>query len=72
MASGEGRVTLSAAVPIELKERVQEIAQKHRWTLSQTIVVFLEEYLDEWEQSIDKGFNPTQKPVNKGNKRKKD
>lgn len=72
MASGEGRVTLSAAVPIELKERVQEIAQRHRWTLSQTIVVFLEEYLDEWEESVDKTFNPTQKPVNKGKKRKND
>lgn len=72
MASGEGRVTLSAAVPIELKERVQEIAQRHRWTLSQTIVVFLEEYLDEWEESVDKTFNPTKKTVNKGKKRKND
>jgi hypothetical protein len=70
MPTGEGKVTLSAAVPIELKERIQDIANKQRWTLSQTMVVFLEEYLEEWEKTIGEGFKPTQKQSNKQNKRK--
>lgn len=52
MPISEGKVTLSAAVPIGLKERIQEIASEKRWTLSQTIVIFLEEYLDEWEREL--------------------
>jgi len=51
-ATSEGKVTLSAAVPIELKERIQHIATERRWTLSQTVVVFLEEYLEAWEEEL--------------------
>lgn len=60
MPVSEGKVTLSAAVPLELKERIQKIATERRWTLSQTVVVFLEEYLDEWEKSL-KPSNPSPK-----------
>lgn len=52
MPVSEGKVTLSAAVPVELKERIQRIASEKRWTLSQTLVIFLEEYLDEWEKDV--------------------
>ncbi len=52
MGVSEGKVTLSAAVPIELKERIQRIGLSKRWTLSQTLVVFLEEYLDAWEKDL--------------------
>lgn len=52
MASSEGKVTLSAAVPIELKERIQHIASERRWTLSQALVVFLTDYIDTWEVEL--------------------
>jgi hypothetical protein len=52
MPVSEGKVTLSAAVPLELKEKIQRIATERRWTLSQTVVIFLEEYLDEWEKTL--------------------
>ncbi len=55
----DGKVTLSAAVPIELKERIQHIATERRWTLSQTVVVFLEEYIEVWEDEL--GINPPNK-----------
>ncbi|NEO34379.1 MAG: hypothetical protein F6K36_29070 [Symploca sp. SIO3C6] len=64
MASKDGKITLSAAVPIELKERVQRIARLRRWTLSQTIVIFLEEYLDALEEKLgieEEGVIPTNK-----------
>lgn len=52
MATSEGRVTLSAAVPVELKERIQHIAKERRWTLSQALVAFLEDYLEAWEKEL--------------------
>ncbi len=61
MPISEGKVTLSAAVPIELKERIQRIASEKRWTLSQTLVIFLEEYLDDWESDLGKESKPSSK-----------
>lgn len=52
MTSGEGKVTLSAAVPTELKERFQRIAAEKRWSLSQTLVIFIEEFLPHWENEL--------------------
>jgi len=65
MTVSEGKVTLSAAVPIELKERIQKIASEKRWTLSQTLVIFLEEYLDEWEGDLGRETKPTPKRKSK-------
>ena len=62
MPASEGKVTLSAAVPIELKERIQRIASEKRWTLSQTVVVFLEDCLDDWEKHLNGAkASPTKK-----------
>ncbi len=61
MPASEGKVTLSAAVPIELKERIQRIAVEKRWTLSQTVVVFLEEYLAAWEKELGVEVEPPPK-----------
>ncbi len=58
-ATSEGKVTLSAAVPMELKERIQHIAAERRWTLSQTLVIFLEEYLEDWENELGLSPNST-------------
>jgi hypothetical protein len=52
MPAGEGKVTLSAIVPVELKERFQRIAAEKRWSVSQTVTIFIEEYLDTWEDEI--------------------
>jgi hypothetical protein len=52
MPAGEGKVTLSATVPIELKERFQKIADEKRWSVSQTVTIFIEEYLDIWEDEL--------------------
>ena len=52
MPVSDVKVTLSAAVPIELKERIQKIATEKRWTLSQTVVIFIEDCLDKWEKDI--------------------
>ena len=65
-ATSEGKVTLSAAVPVELKERIQRIAIERRWTLSQTVVVFLEEYLETWEEKL--GIQPTKSPREKSDR----
>ncbi len=52
MPVGEGKATMSAAVPVAIKERFQRIADQKRWTLSQTIVIFAEEYLSQWETEL--------------------
>jgi predicted DNA-binding protein len=52
MPAGEGKVTLSATVPVELKERFQRIAAEKRWSVSQTVTIFIEEYLDTWEDEL--------------------
>jgi hypothetical protein len=48
----EPKVTLSASVPPSLKKRFQQIATAKRWSLSQTVIVFIEEYLDQWEKDL--------------------
>jgi hypothetical protein len=70
--TSDGKVTLSAAVPTSLKERVQHIANERRWTLSQTLVIFLEEYLDIWEDElgVTKKQSTPKKPEAKPSKRK--
>lgn len=70
MSSKDGKVTLSAAVPASLKDRVQHIASERRWTLSQTLVVFLEEYLETWEKELGIGVKEP-KPTPKKQKRSK-
>ncbi len=64
MPESLGRVTLSAAVPIEMKERIQRIASEKRWTMSQTVVIFFEEFLDVWESELGLSTNTAteQKP----------
>lgn len=52
MQTSEPKVTLSAAVPIELKERLKRIGTLKRWTLSQTVVLLLEDCLEEWERQV--------------------
>ena len=61
MPVSDGKVTLSAAVPVEMKERIQRIASEKRWSLSQTLVVFIEDCLDEWEQNLVDTPAPTSK-----------
>ena len=61
MPAGEGKVTLSATVPVELKERFQRIADEKRWSVSQTVTIFIEEYLDIWEDELGVSKKPTPK-----------
>jgi hypothetical protein len=61
MPAGEGKVTLSATVPVELKERFQRIADEKRWSVSQTVTIFIEEYLDIWEDELGISKKPTPK-----------
>jgi hypothetical protein len=63
--SDEYKVTLSTSVTPELKERFQRIASDKRWSLSQTIVVFIEEYFDQWEESLGIKEKPVAEPKSK-------
>ncbi len=67
MMTSEPKVTLSASVPPGLKERFQRIADEKRWSLSQTVIVFIEEYLDVWEDDL--GMAPTKAPEPKARKK---
>lgn len=68
MATSDGRVTLSAAVPVEMKERLQKIAAERRWTLSQAVLAFLEDKLSDWETEL--GINTQPSPPTTEKKRK--
>ncbi len=64
----EPKVTLSASVPPNLKKRFQQIATEKRWSLSQTVIVFIEEYLDDWENEL--GLSPNSSTPNKKAKKR--
>lgn len=59
----ESKVTLSASVPPNLKKRFQKIAVEKRWSISQTVIVFIEEYLDQWEREL--GISEDSVPIPK-------
>ncbi len=59
MNAREPKVTLSASVEPNYKARFEEIAKQKRWTLSQTVQYFIEEFLDEWESDLGLSPNTT-------------
>jgi hypothetical protein len=61
----EPKVTLSASVPPDLKKRFQRIATVKRWSLSQTVIVFIEEYLETWEKELGIVDEPVPTPTSK-------
>ncbi len=63
----EPKVTLSASVEPTYKARFEEIAKEKRWTLSQTVQYFIEEFLDEWESEL--GIELAQPTTQKKKKR---
>lgn len=63
--SDEYKVTLSTSVTPEIKERFQRIAANKRWSLSQTVIVFIEEYFDQWEESLGINEEPVTEPKSK-------
>jgi hypothetical protein len=52
MSTGEPKTTVTAAVSPKTKERLKQIAAKKRWTVSQTLSIFIEEFLDTWEGEL--------------------
>lgn len=68
MAPKEPKVTLSASVEPSYKVRFEAIAKEKRWTLSQTVQYFIEEFLDSWE--IELGVSELVRPPKQTDKSK--
>lgn len=66
----EPKVTLSASVEPVYRERFEVIAKQKRWTLSQTVQYFIEEFLDDWETELGIDTLPSPPTTDKKSKKR--
>lgn len=60
MPVGKGKSAVSTVLPNEVKEKFQRVANSKKWTLSQTLKEFINEFVDVWLEEM--GLEPTDKP----------
>jgi hypothetical protein len=60
MSLSKDKSPLSTVVSVELKEKLQRIATAKKWTLSHTVKLFIESFIDTWEKElgIDSDLTP--------------
>ena len=52
MSLAKDKTSITTVLPIDVKNRLQEIAKLKKWTLSQTSAELIQTYLDEWERHL--------------------
>jgi predicted DNA-binding protein len=54
MPTSPDKATVSAVIPLEIKERLKVIAKAKRWSISQTAGLILEECISKYEDGLKK------------------
>lgn len=62
MPTSADKSTISAVVPLEIKERLKAIAKAKMWSVSQTAGLILEECLHHYESEIKEKPKRVSKP----------
>lgn len=52
MSLAKDKTSITTVLPIDVKNRLQEIAKYKKWTLSQTSAELIQTYLDDWEAKL--------------------
>lgn len=68
MPISKDKSTIATVVPIELKERIQKVADAKKWTLSQTVKELVEVFLINWEEELGLTTKETPKKTRKASK----
>lgn len=53
MPAGKGKTSISTVLPEDIRERLQRIADRYRWSLSQAVRESLIEFIDDIEQHYE-------------------
>jgi len=53
MPAGKGKTSISTVLPEDIRERLQKIADRYRWSLSQAVRESLIEFIDDIEQHYE-------------------
>lgn len=48
MPLGDDKSTVTAVIPVEMKDKLKAIAKIRRWSLSQTVGALIEDSFEEW------------------------
>jgi len=60
MSLGDDKTTVTAVIPVQLKQQLKKIAAKRRWSLSQTVGALIEDSIDQWTTTL--GINIEDNP----------
>lgn len=67
MPLSKDKASIATAVSVDLKNRLKRIAKFKEWTLSHTVKLFMEKFIDAWEKEL--GIDTNQAPTPKKSKK---